>query len=173
MQCVMRIMSAAILVIILSITIFGKPEFLIEDQNETTIFETTETVETSAIETVEIVTEVVETKPCETTTAETEPPLQSLGIFKLTAYCRENYPHICNDGDATLTSTGTCPTPGKTIAVDPKVIPYGTEVIINDQTYVAEDCGGAIKRNRIDICFNTHAEALSFGVQYAEVFVKN
>ena len=93
----------------------------------------------------------------------------SLGTCKLTAYCSENYPHICNDGDSARTSTGTVPMVGRTCAVDPTVIPYGSEVIINGQTYVAEDCGGAIKGNRVDILFATHQEALEFGVQYAEV----
>lgn len=88
---------------------------------------------------------------------------------KLTAYCCENYPHICNNGDATNTATMTTPTPGRTIAVDPTVIPYGSEVVINGHTYIAEDCGGAVKGNRIDILFATHQEALEFGIQYADV----
>lgn len=98
--------------------------------------------------------------------------LTSLGEFVLTAYCYENYPHICNNGDATSTATGTKPTEGRTIAVDPRVIPYGTEVVINDHTYIAEDTGGAIKGNRIDICFASHDEALRFGKRTAEVFIK-
>ena len=92
-----------------------------------------------------------------------------LGLCKLTAYCCENYPHICNNGDATTTATGTTPTPKRTVAVDPNVIPYGSEVIICGHTYIAEDCGGAIKGNQIDIVFATHEEALEFGVQYANV----
>lgn len=90
----------------------------------------------------------------------------------LSAYCTEDYPHICNDGDATTTATGTVPTPGRTIAVDPDVIPYGSEVIINGHTYIAEDTGGYIVGNHIDIVFNSHQEALEFGIQYAEVEVK-
>lgn len=90
---------------------------------------------------------------------------------KLTAYCCENYPHICNNGDATNTATMTTPTPGRTIAVDPTVIPYGSEVVINGHTYIAEDCGGAVKGNRIDVLFATHQEALEFGIQYADVEV--
>ena len=93
----------------------------------------------------------------------------SLGVYKLSAYCKENYPHICNNGDSSTTATGTTPTAGRTVAVDPKVIPYGSEVIIDGHTYIAEDCGGAIKGNRIDILFETHQEALAFGVRYAEV----
>ena len=95
----------------------------------------------------------------------------SLGVCKLTAYCKENYPHVCNNGNGNITATGTVPTVGRTVAVDPSVIPYGSEVIINGHTYIAEDCGGAVKGNKIDILFETHQEALRFGVQYAEVFV--
>ena len=94
----------------------------------------------------------------------------SLGICKVTAYCKENYPHICNDGNSSVTATGTVPLAGRTVAVDPSVIPYGSEVIINGHTYIAEDCGGSIKGNRVDIFFATHQEALDFGIQYADVF---
>lgn len=86
----------------------------------------------------------------------------------LTAYCNENYPHICNDGNSTVTATGTTPTVGRTVAVDPEVIPYGSEVTINGHTYIAEDCGGAVKGNRVDILFPTHNEALEFGVRQIE-----
>lgn len=93
-------------------------------------------------------------------------------VCKLTAYCSENYPHICNNGDSSTTSTGVIPIVGRTCAVDPSVIPYGSEVTINGHTYIAEDCGGAVKGNRVDILFATHQEALAFGVQYAEVEYK-
>lgn len=88
---------------------------------------------------------------------------------KLSAYCIEDYPHICNNGNASTTATGTKPTPGRTVAVDPKIIPYFSNVIINGNTYIAEDTGGHIKGNRVDIVFATHQEALEFGVQYADV----
>ena len=102
----------------------------------------------------------------------TEPEQISLGVYTITHYCKENYPHICNDGDSTQTATGTVPTAGRTIAVDPSVIPYGAEVVIDGHTYIAEDCGGAIKGNRIDIVVDTHAEALQLGKYTTEVFVK-
>ena len=102
---------------------------------------------------------------------EVVPEVVSLGVCKLTAYCKENYPHVCNNGSSNSTSTGTVPTVGRTIAVDPSVIPYGSEVVIDGHTYIAEDCGGAIKGNRIDILFATHKDALRFGIQYEEVFV--
>lgn len=101
----------------------------------------------------------------------TEPELVSLGEYTITHYCKENYPHICNDGDASTTATGTVPTAGRTIAVDPAVIPYGSEVVIDGHVYVAEDCGGAIKGNRIDVVVDTHEEALQLGKYTTEVFL--
>lgn len=86
-----------------------------------------------------------------------------------TAYCACE--KCCGKTDG-ITATGTKATAGRTIAVDPSVIPYGTEVIINGHTYVAEDCGGAIKGNSIDIYFDSHAEALEFGRQNLVVKVK-
>ncbi len=52
------------------------------------------------------------------------------------------------------------------IAVDPKIIPLGTSVEIKDMgTFVAEDTGGKIKGNRIDIYFESKADAKKFGRQ--------
>lgn len=66
-------------------------------------------------------------------------------------------------GDS-ITSTGKKPKWG-TIAVDPKVIPYGTKVYIPqfDQVFVANNCGGAIKGNKIDIFMNTKKECSNWG----------
>lgn len=97
----------------------------------------------------------------------TEKPLFSLGDFTATAYCP--CVECCGKTDG-ITATGTKATAGRTIAVDPDVIPYGTEVIINGHTYTAEDCGGAIVGNSVDIFFNTHEEAQQFGVQEVEIF---
>ena len=92
----------------------------------------------------------------------------------VSAYCKENYPHICNDGESTYTSTGTIATPGRTIAVDPNIIPYGTQVEIEGVgVRIAEDCGGAIKGNRIDLLFDTHEEALEWGMQTRQVTILN
>jgi len=71
------------------------------------------------------------------------------------------------------TKSGTLPEAGRTIGVDPEVIPLGTTVLINGIEYVAEDVGGGVNGNHIDIFFATHEEALIFGVQEAEVFIKN
>lgn len=97
------------------------------------------------------------------------PKYINLGKFKLTAYC--DCERCCGKCDG-ITSTGTKATQGRTIAVDPNIIPYGSKVKINGKEYIAEDCGGAIKDNHIDVFFETHEDALEFGVQYANVFLK-
>lgn len=117
--------------------------------------------------------QAVSTPKAETASPEPTSALVSLGEFKLTAYCACEA--CCgkapDDPKYGITAYGYQVTAGRTIAVDPKVIPIGSEVVINGHTYIAEDVGGAIKENRIDIYFNTHQEALEFGVQYAEVFI--
>lgn len=100
----------------------------------------------------------------------------SLGNFKLTGYCKCS---LCcgkwaynRPNGIVYGAIGEELKENYSIAVDPSVIPYRTEVIINGHTYKAQDCGGAIKGNRIDVYFEDHNDALQFGVQYAEVFVK-
>ena len=82
-----------------------------------------------------------------------------------------NRPVDENGNEIVYGSIGERLTEGYSIAVDPRVIPYGTEVVINGHTYKAQDCGGAIKGNRIDVYHENHQTALEFGVKYAEVFV--
>lgn len=58
------------------------------------------------------------------------------------------------------------------IAVDPSFIPLGTRVFIPDYgEAVAEDVGGAIQGNIIDIAFDSHEEALAFGRQELEITI--
>lgn len=110
-----------------------------------------------------------------------EPEIISLGEFKITYYCAceaccgewaKNRPKDSEGKPIVKTASGATAEAGKTIAVDPDVIPYGTEVIINGHTYTAQDCGGAIKGNRIDIYCDSHAEALEGGVDALEVFME-
>ena len=105
---------------------------------------------------------------------------ESLGEFKLTAYCScekccgewaLNRPKDENGKDIVYGSTGTILVAGTSIATDPSVIPYGSQVEINGHIYTAHDTGGAIQGNRIDVYFDNHQDALNFGVQYAEVFL--
>lgn len=55
--------------------------------------------------------------------------------------------------------------------MDPDVIPLGSIVEINGAEYIAEDIGGAIKGDRIDLYFNNHDDALEWGVQYLDIFL--
>lgn len=78
------------------------------------------------------------------------------------------YTHT-DEGCDFWTSTGTHVRVG-TVAVDPRYIPYGTRMFIvsNDGTYVygiatAEDCGGDIKGDRIDLYYPTSYECYQFG----------
>ena len=74
-------------------------------------------------------------------------------------------------GNSNRTATGTLVRRG-VIAVDPSVIPLGTRVFIPGYgEAVAEDIGGGIHGQRIDVAFDTHAEALMFGRQDLEIFI--
>ena len=74
-------------------------------------------------------------------------------------------------GNSNRTATGTLVRHG-VIAVDPSVIPLGTRVFIPGYgEAVAEDAGYAIKGYRIDVAFDSHAEALMFGRQDLEIFI--
>lgn len=102
------------------------------------------------------------------------PTTYKMDTFTLTAYSPyDNVSGIENDGSPDSTSTGAVPKDG-TISVDPTVIPYGsTVVIIYDDGKIefgrAEDCGGAIKGNRLDVFRWTYKEATDFGVKKATV----
>ena len=78
------------------------------------------------------------------------------------------YTHT-DKGCDTVTSTGTTVHWG-TVAVDPRYIPYGTRMFImaSDGSYVygiatAEDCGGDIKGDRMDLYMPTYAQCMEFG----------
>lgn len=75
------------------------------------------------------------------------------------------------------TATGTYarrnPEGYSTVAVDPDVIPLGTKLYIPGYGYaIAEDTGGAIKGNKIDLYFDaTSREYRTWGVRYVDVYV--
>ena len=78
----------------------------------------------------------------------------------------------CNDP---ITSTGKKPRPYHTLAVDPKIIPYGTRVYIPEfnKVFIAEDTGGAIKNNRIDIYMNNEYECRQWGIRNITIIILN
>ena len=95
---------------------------------------------------------------------------RDLGQFKLTAYCPC---YQCSEGWGRMTSSGRLAQERHTIATDPSVIPEGTRVEINGVVYTAEDIGGGVRGNHIDIFYESHEECLQFGVRYAEVYKVN
>ena len=93
--------------------------------------------------------------------------LQYVGNFRITYYCSCE---ICCGKTTGRTSSGTSATQGRTIAVNPSQIPYGTHVIINGHEYIAEDSG--VGSNQIDIYVNSHEEALKKGLSYSDVYIR-
>ena len=93
-----------------------------------------------------------------------------LGYFTITHYC------ICYkccgktpDHPAYgITASGTKATPGRSIAVDTSIVPFGTKVKISgyDGEYIAEDTGSSIVGHKIDICVDSHEKCLQLGILY-------
>ncbi len=76
-------------------------------------------------------------------------------------------------GAGARTATGTGVHRG-IVAVDPRVIPLGTKLYIEGYgSAVAADTGGAIKGNRIDLAFNSVAEARQWGRRTVIVHITN
>lgn len=102
-----------------------------------------------------------ETKITSKKTSESKNNLGKKMIVSATAY----------SGDG-ITATGTVPKWG-TIAVDPTIIPYGTKVYIPqfNKYFVAEDCGGGIKGNKIDIFMNSESQCNSWGKRTIDIYI--
>ena len=98
--------------------------------------------------------------------------MSSLGTFKITFYCPCRK---CSGPYGHETSSGAIATEGRTIAVDTKVIPYGTHVYIEGYgEFVAEDTGGEwVRGNHIDVFLESHSECLdtAHGTKRREVFI--
>ncbi len=97
-----------------------------------------------------------------------------LGEFTASAYCACV---ACCGKDDGITATGTQATEGRTIAVDPDIIPYGSHVLLiwpdgTQHSYTAEDCGGGINGNRLDVYFDSHEAARQFGVQSVMAYLE-
>lgn len=104
----------------------------------------------------------------------------SLGKFKLTAYCpcekccgkwALNRPTDEN-GLVVITASGERAVQGVTVAADSELLAFGTALKINGNDYSVQDRGSAIKKKHLDVYFESHEEALNFGVQYKTVYMK-
>lgn len=92
---------------------------------------------------------------------------ENLGTFKLTFYCPCRK---CSGKWGHQTASGAKCTEGRTVAVDRRVIPLGTEIRIGGHVYVAEDTG--VRGRTIDIFMEDHGACLDNGVQYSEIYIK-
>ncbi len=99
-----------------------------------------------------------------------KPAWTNAGTFRIYHYCPCYYCCGKRPGDANygLTATGTVATEGRTVAVDPSVIPLGSEVLINGVAYIAEDTG--VTGKTIDLFVMDHAQAAAMGTYTATVY---
>lgn len=98
-----------------------------------------------------------------------EPGKVYLGTFKITHYA----PGAASNGIwGNATAWAGDITPGVTIAVDKNVIAPLSWVYIDGYGYRrAEDCGGGVVGNMIDVAVATEAEAARLGVVYKDVYL--
>ena len=92
-----------------------------------------------------------------------EPAWTSGGEFRIYHYCPCELCTGKKPGDRGygIKATGAVATEGRTVAVDPDIIPLGSEVLINGIIYIAEDSG--VKGKTIDIFVGSHEQALAMG----------
>lgn len=104
------------------------------------------------------------------------PKLMFIGNFEIAHYCSCSI--CCGEWSDGFTASGTVATEGRTIAVDPNVIPIGSEVALfyDDGRicyYFAEDTGSAIKGNKVDVFIADHERANNLGITGASVYIVN
>ncbi len=89
--------------------------------------------------------------------------------MRATAY--DPSPRCCGPRATGRTACGTKACKG-VVAVDPRVIPFGTRLYIPGYGFaVAEDKGSAIKGDRIDLCFDSYDEAVHYGCRIVDVYI--
>ena len=87
---------------------------------------------------------------------------------KVTGYCA--CPICCGAHSDGITYSGTVATQGRTIAADPSVWAIGTCLSLPGLgERVVEDIGSAIQGRRIDVYFDSHEDALRWGVRWLRV----
>lgn len=74
-----------------------------------------------------------------------------------------------------ITASGLRANPYVSVAVDPDVIPLGSDVLVDYgdgelHYYRADDTGSAVKGDHIDVCVSSHEEAQQLGITTATVY---
>ncbi len=94
--------------------------------------------------------------------------------MRVTAYCPCS--KCCGESADGITANGHRIRSGDTLAAADKKFSFGTEMIVpgynNDNPIEVLDRGGAIRGNKLDVFFNSHRQALEWGVRYLDVKVR-
>lgn len=156
------------MLLLLFIACIGQAVASIQDRPAEPVMDTQETAQAEPVKDAEDAEDTKEEAPGEDDPRFYEPAQKE---FTITHYC--SCAKCCGKSDG-ITATGTVAEAGRTCAVDPDVIPYGSKVTVyyEDGTmgsYIAEDCGGSIKGNKLDIFCDGHQDALNKGVKKARV----
>ncbi len=94
-----------------------------------------------------------------------------IGEFKTTGYC--NCYLCCHEHAGGPTASGVMPRAKHTVAADTRVLPFGTKIIIGDDSdivYTVEDIGGSVWGNVVDVYYAEHWQADGHGLQYKNVY---
>ncbi len=94
--------------------------------------------------------------------------LVPLGRFAVTKYCPCS---ICCGSGGGMTASGKRARSNHTIAADTRLYPFGTQLMVNGIIYTVEDMGSGVRGNTVDIFVDSHAEAVAYGTQYADVYL--
>ena len=93
--------------------------------------------------------------------------MEYLGNWTITAYCPCSQ---CCGSWGNATASGVMPTANHTLACN--ILPFGTKVSINGVIYTVEDTGWTPYGSQwADIFFNTHSEALAWGLRNCDVYI--
>lgn len=88
--------------------------------------------------------------------------LEEAGTFMCTAYCTEQYQHICGEGHG-ITASGQPIQADVTVAADQTLLPYGTVIYIKDVGIrIVQDRGAGVQGNHLDVAVDTHENALAW-----------
>ena len=88
-----------------------------------------------------------------------------MGAWTTTAYCPCEI--CCGEWATGCTASGIAATPQHTVACG--ILPFGSQVMIDGVIYTVEDTG--VDGEWIDIFFESHEEALNYGMQMKEVYL--
>jgi len=109
-------------------------------------------------------------------TSDSERPAQWQTVqMRVTAYCPCS--KCCGSYSDGITASGHKISQGDRFVAADKIYPFGTEMIIpgykNGEVVEVLDRGGVIRGNRLDVFFNSHQEALEWGVRYLDVKISH